>query len=85
MVSTYLVAALLGAGLAEILKTMSTYVSQRVQLPTVVLGVVVGGVAVCIVQFTWTTFTHGQVNPGAYVLAFGILVLFVAQRFSTSR
>jgi hypothetical protein len=76
------VAVLLGAGLAEILKTMATYVSSRMQLPLVAMGFTVGGTAVVAVQLAWTAFTHGHIDLTVWVIEFGIILLFVAQRFA---
>ena len=74
-------AVLLGAGLAEILKPMAAYVSSRVQMPLVMLGVLVGGIAVFTIQLAWTTLTHGQINVTVWAIEFGIMLLLVAQRF----
>ena len=74
-------AVLLGAGLAETLKSMATYVSSRIQLRTVMPAFFVGAVAVFVVQLGVAAFNHAEINLTVYALEFGIISLVVAQRF----
>jgi hypothetical protein len=76
------VAVLLGAGIAEVLKPMAAYVTSRVQLPIVAMGFMAGGIAVVAVQLAWSAFNHGHINLTVWAVEFGILLLFVAQRFA---